>query len=238
LSGFFLVGGVVWTLLLGIWAYRLSAHDLYAEKLWVWLWIAVRLLLRFGLGLALLWAMGAALSPPEAAYRVIIVEAALPEAWEKADSLLRQRYAGIKTGVLAVKGAQAFWVLPPTDDPTLFRWLREIRPSSSTPEKEPPSALRYLTPLSPYLPFVRQIVWIGHQIPPHPPENLHLLWCAPTPPPKSPLPVFFSAATLPPPQKTLSETQVASLLAGGCVFLLLVGDGLMSYILRQDSPLK
>jgi hypothetical protein len=168
LSGFFLVGGVVWTLLLGIWAYRLSAHDLYAEKLWVWLWIAVRLLLRFGLGLALLWAVGAVLSPPEAAYRVLIVEAALPEAWEKADSLLRQRYAGIKTGVLAVKGAQAFWVLPPTDDPTLFRWLREIRPSSSTPEKEPPSAPRYLTPLSPYLPVVRQIVWIGPQI--HPPR--------------------------------------------------------------------
>jgi len=32
--------------------------------------------------------------------------------------------------------------------------------------------------------------------------------------------------------------QIALLLAGGCVLLLLLGDGLMGYILRQDLPLK
>ena len=234
-----LIGGILWSLLLGIWAYRLSAHDIYAEKVWVWLWIGGRLLLRFGLGLALLWAFTAAFKDPEPNYRLLVVEADLPQAWDKADSLLRQRYKGIKTGLLALKGAQTFWVLPPTDDPALFRWLKEIRPRApAAPSSEPSGSPRYHSLLGPYLPFVRQIVWIGRRIPSNPPETMRLLWCEGTPPANPPLPTYHSAAAIPPPEKALSETQIALILAGGLSFLLLLGDGVMTYLLRQNLPLK
>lgn len=236
MSSLLLVGGIVWTILLGIWAYRLSAHDLYANRLWGGFWIAKRLLLRFGLGMALLWGIGASVAPPEPHYRILIVEAALPEAWEKADSLLRQRYAGIKTGLLAVKSSQAIWVVPPTDDPVLFRWVGQIRPRAALEVSE--ATPRYLTALNPYLPFARQIIWIGSRPPNSPLQNLHLLWCGKKSPPPGNLPVFFSVSSLPSPAIPLSEVQIALLLAGGCVLLLLLGDGLMGYILRQDLPLK
>ena len=234
-----LIGGLLWTLLLGIWAYRLSAHDIYANRLRVWLWIAGRLLVRFFLGMALLWAFAAAFQPPEPAYRILIVEADLPEAWDKADTLLRQRYKGIKTGLLAVKGARTLWVLPPTDDPALFRWLREIRPqATASPASESSTPPRFLSQLGPYLPFVRQMVWIGRRIPSQTSENLCLLWCEPTLPPEAPLPIYSSAGEIPPPERPLSETQIALRLAAGMTFLLLLGDGLMTYLLRHNLPLK
>ena len=234
-----LIGGLLWTLLLGIWAYRLSAHDLYAEKVWVWLWIAGRLLVRFVLGMALLWAFAAAFQPPEPAYRILIVEADLPQAWDKADTLLHKRYRGIKTGLLAVKGSQTLWILPPTDDPALFRWLREIRPHpTSSPAPESSTPPRFLSQLGPYLPLVCQMVWIGRHPPSQTPENLYLLWCEATPPPKASLPTYYSAGGIPPPERPLSETQIALRLAAGMTFLLLLGDGLMTYILRHNLPLK
>lgn len=236
MSTLLLVGGLVWTILLGIWAYRLSAQDLYANRFWVGFWIAKRLLLRFGLGMTLLWGIEASLMPPEPHYRILIVEAALPEAWDRADSLLRQRYAGIKVGILAVKGNQAIWVLPPTDDPALFRWVGQIRPQTALEVSE--AIPRYLTALNPYLPFTRQIIWIGSRLPHSPPQTLHLLWCGKKNPPQTDLPVFFSVSSLPPPAIPLSDTQIALLLAGGCVLLLLLGDGLVGYILRQDLPFK
>ena len=234
-----LIGGILWTLLLGVWAYRLSAHDIYAEKPWVWLWIAGRLLVRFVLGMALLWAFAAAFQPPEPAYRILIVEADLPEAWDKADTLLRQRYKGIKTGLLAVKGAQTLWVLPPTDDPALFRWLRDIRPqATSSRASESATSARFLSQLGPYLPFVHQMVWIGRRPPSQTPESLYLLWCEATSPRKASLPAYYSAGEIPPPERPLSETQIALRLAAGMTFLLLLGDGLMTYILRHNLPLK
>ncbi len=240
MNALLLIGGVTWTLLLGVWAYRLSAHDIYANKAWVWLWIAGRLLLRFVLGMALLWAFLAAnrLSPP--AYRILIIDAHLPEAWDRADTLLRQRYSDIRTGVLALKGSQAIWVLPPTRDLALFRWLKEIRPQRPLPFQSPEkgASVRYLTALSPYLPFTRQIVWVGARLPPHAPENLHILWCEKTPPKGHTGPVFYNALELPPPEKPLSERRLALVLAGGIALLLLLGDGLMIYILRYDLPLN
>lgn len=231
-----LVGGLVWTALLGIWAYRLSAQDLYANKLWITFWIAKRLLLRFTLGMALLWGIETVMAPAEPHYRILIVEAALPEAWEKADSLLRQRYPGIKTGLLAVKGSQAIWMLPPTTDPALFRWVGLIRPRTALDVTE--TAPRYLSALNPYLPFARQIIWIGSQSPHTSPPSLYLLWCGKGNPPQTDIPLFFSVNSLPPPVPPLSEAQIALFLAGSCVLLLLLGDGLMGYILRQDLPFK
>ncbi len=238
----FLVGAGVWTLLLAIWAYRVSFSGVYAEKLWVSLWVATRLLLRFLLGVGLLWALRAAWEPNTSHYRMLIVEASLPEAWAKADSLLRQRHARVRTGLLAVKGRSVFWVLPPTSDIALFRWVQEARPKNlvSTSQEDASESPRYWTALSAYRPFVRQVVWIGRRPPRQPTEDFVLLACGPIDKTHSSAayPVVSSAAAVPPPSIPLSESDQALLLAGGGALLLLLGDALMPYLFRHNLPLQ
>lgn len=149
--------------LLLVWYFRLEPLRLYPTGFYLF-WAGFRLVLRYLSLVFLLISLSVLPLEPLPAYRLIVIEASMPEAWEAARAILRQPTGpGVRTGLLALKGERAIWVIPPTQDTSLYEWGLAFQAgvrAEPLDQKEAVKSLKLLLS-GVELAHIAQFVWIG-----------------------------------------------------------------------------
>ncbi|MCS7161930.1 MAG: hypothetical protein NZ958_01195 [Bacteroidia bacterium] len=226
---------LLWGAFIGLWLIRLPIERLYAPQPWVVFWLGFRALLRLGVGLfGLLWWESVRL-PASSPFYVVVLDARCPQAWNKAEDLFKRLYyKGLRAGLLVATAEEAFWAIPPTTDPEVFRLLFEVmeasRPFLLTYEI-PLTPAKSLAKLRPWAEEVWRAIFVGNftkeplSIGANPPVWVPL--CARLSEPKDE----------PELDAPLVSEETFALGFFLCGLALLVGEGGL-YILRQGLPLR
>lgn len=216
---------LLWGFLIFLWLFRLQRYELYVEKSWVSLWITARALFRLGIGIFGILAWESLRTPEPSSFHAIIVDTGCIEAWklseELAQKLLKKHY---RTALLAVKGEESFWAIPPTTDSTLFFLLMKEMKQAAIPSQGALPALRSIRrQLIPYQERLTQTIWVGRfpsEVKDRLPGCIEDQRTA----------ISIKTPSLP----TWKGYGLAFLL---CAFLLLLGDGSL-YFFRKYLPLR
>ncbi len=231
-----LLGG---TGLLLVWYFRVEPLRFYQAGFYMF-WAGARLMLRYGALVLLLMTLVIAPMDPLPAYRLVVIDGSLPEAWEAAQAILRQKLApDVRSGLIALKGERAIWVIPPTQDTTLYTWglsfQAAVRQEPLDAEEAAKSLKLLLSDIEPE--HILQLVWIGTEklrLPPIPGRlyflKLHRgIRLAEYIPLDQPL-------SLPPAGPAKREGTTFVLIAAALLTALLLGDVILAWLLRYNLP--